>query len=51
LKHISLAKLLLEESDYAEALEHPAVGTAELWDTKMRPALEGGLTLLEQVEH
>jgi DNA-binding CsgD family transcriptional regulator len=51
LTHLSLAELLMEEGDDAEALEHLAVGIPELRDMKMQPALERGLTLLEQVEH
>jgi DNA-binding CsgD family transcriptional regulator/tetratricopeptide (TPR) repeat protein len=51
LTHLRLAELLLEEGDDAEALEHLEVAIPELRDMKMQPALERGLTLLEQVEH
>jgi hypothetical protein len=52
LTHLRLAELLLEDKvERAEALEHLNIALPELRDMKMQPALERGLTLLEQVQH
>jgi DNA-binding CsgD family transcriptional regulator len=52
--HLRLAELLLDDADDAaqsEALEHLNVAIPELRDMKMQPALERGLSLMEQVGH
>jgi DNA-binding CsgD family transcriptional regulator len=52
LAHLRLAELLLEDADdpvQSEALEHLNIAIPELQDMKMQPALERGLSLLEQL--
>jgi DNA-binding NarL/FixJ family response regulator len=50
LTHLRLAELLLEEGDDVEALEHLNLALPELRDMKMQPALEHGLSVLEQFQ-
>jgi DNA-binding CsgD family transcriptional regulator len=51
LTHVSVAELLHTEGDESAALEHLDLAIPELRDMKMQPALERGLSLLEQVRH
>jgi DNA-binding CsgD family transcriptional regulator len=53
LTHVSLAELLLQESDDAarsDALEHLSIAIPELQDMKMQPALERALVLKDNFE-
>jgi DNA-binding NarL/FixJ family response regulator len=51
LAHLRLAELMLEEGDDADVREHLDIAIPELRDMKMQPALERGLSVLEQFEH